>query len=622
MTVAPFEICGPLPTGVTVLEASAGTGKTFTIAALATRYVAEEALPLEQLLLITFTRMATGELRHRVRERMVSAEAGMTRVLGGGATDPSDELLVHLGDATDDEVRARRDRLRTALANFEGATIDTTHAFCQRVLTGLGVSGDADRDATFVEDPRDLIEEVVADFYVRKFGRSQEAPAFTVDVARRIARQVVANPDAVIHTAETGPDLDARRAFAERVRDEVARRRRLAGELTFDDLLTRLRDTLVDPVRGDVAVGRLRARYRVALVDEFQDTDPIQWQILQRAFVDDGASSTLVLIGDPKQAIYAFRGADVYSYLRAAAVAGQRATLATNWRSDQALLDAYDAVFDEATLGHSGIAYRKVEAAAGGRSRRLLGDSVGAPLRFRMVHREDGLAPLTARTKELQTDPARAEIAADLAADVVGLLSSRATIDEESIRPGHVAVLVQRNADALRVRDALDDVGVPAVVNSAGSVFETAAARDWWRLLQALERPSSVTPVRAVALTSFFGWTATEVASATDVEWETVHAQLHRWAGVMRLRGVAALFELASRRGALAARLLSRSGGERLLTDLRHVAQLLHEAATADQLGVNALVAWLHTRRRKPTTRSPPRTAPAASSPTPRPCRC
>ena len=594
MTDAAFDVCGPLPSGVTVLEASAGTGKTFTIAALATRYVAEGVVPLEQLLLITFTRMATGELRHRVRERMVTAEAALSRVLDGEATTP-DRLVELLAAVPPAEVRARRDRLRGALAKFEAATIDTTHAFCQRVLTGLGVAGDADRDATFVEDPRDLIEEVVADFYVRKFGRGI-ATAFSLGDARRIAKQVVANPDVAIHPPVTGrAEADVRRSFAVAVRDEVQRRRRAAGAVTFDDLLTRLRDTLLDPVRGDLACARLRARYRVALVDEFQDTDPVQWQILRRAFVDDGADATLVLIGDPKQAIYAFRGADVYSYLDAAALAGRRATLDMNWRSDQALLDAFDAVFDEAALGHAGIVYRKVRAAAGD-ARRLVDAPVVDALRLRVFHRSDGLAPLTPRAKVLQTDAARAVIATDLASDVVRLLDSGATIEGEGrVRPGHVAVLVQRNTDALAVQHALDAVGVPAVVNGAGSVFATAAAQDWFRLLQALERPSAQGAVRSVALTSFLGWTADQVAAATDEDWETVHARLHRWAGVLRRRGVAALLELAARRH-LAERLLAERRGERKLTDLRHIAQLLHEVAQAEQLGASALAAWLHTR--------------------------
>src|SRR3954447_16243864 len=134
-----FDLCGPLPTGVTVLEASAGTGKTFTIAALAARYVAD-GIPLDQLLMVTFGRMATGELRARVRERLVSAEQGLERALAGAP--PEDDAVVRLlATGTQDEVRIRRERLARALADFDAATIATTHAFCQEVLGSLGVAG-------------------------------------------------------------------------------------------------------------------------------------------------------------------------------------------------------------------------------------------------------------------------------------------------------------------------------------------------------------------------------------------------------------------------------------------------------------------------------------------------
>jgi len=137
-----FDVTGPLPTGVTVLEASAGTGKTYTIAALAARYVAD-GIPLDKLLLVTFTRMATGELRDRVRERLVSAEQGLSRALAGAPPD-RDEVVRLLCEGGRDEVERRRRNLAHALADFDSATIATTHGFCQEVLGGLGVAGDVE----------------------------------------------------------------------------------------------------------------------------------------------------------------------------------------------------------------------------------------------------------------------------------------------------------------------------------------------------------------------------------------------------------------------------------------------------------------------------------------------
>ena len=588
MTVAAFDACGPLPSGVTVLEASAGTGKTFTIAALATRYVAG-GLPLEHLLVVTFTRAATSELRDRVRERIVSAEHGLSRAMLGVAPDPADDVLALLATGPEEEVRRRRDRLRRALSDFDAATIATTHQFCQHVLSGLGVAGDVERDVGFVEDPRYLVDEVVTDLYVRFFHRPGKEAPFTLQQAIKIGELAVANPDAALMPADAPHDSPAqlRWRLATRVRQEVDRRRRLAAALTYDDLLTRLRDTLAHPVRGQTACRRLRERYRVALVDEFQDTDPVQWEIMRRAF--SGRGSTLVLIGDPKQAIYAFRGADVYAYLEAARMAGAHATLEVNWRSDQGLLDAFDALFAGARLGHTDIVYREVKAA--NVNRRM----AGAPLRVRVLHRQDGLVKLTPKGFASLND-ARAGIAADLATDVVRLLTSRVDVDGRPVRPGHIAVLVHRNDDAHAVRQALDDAGVPAVVNGAGSVFATAAAQAWLRLLEAIERPAGASAARAAALSTFLGWTAERVALAGEVELEELHARLHRWAAALRIRGVAALFETISRQERLDRRVLQRTEGERELTDLRHVGQLLHGVATADQLGVTALTAWLRER--------------------------
>jgi exodeoxyribonuclease V beta subunit len=572
---ASFDICGPLPAGATVLEASAGTGKTYTIAALATRWVAE-GIPLERLLLVTFTRMATGELRERVRDRLVSAERGLDRPTGDG-----DPLVRLLADAPPDAVRRRRDRLRRALADFDAATIATTHGFCQEVLGGLGIVADVDPDATLVEDIDELLQEVVDDLYVRRFHRG-DPPQFGRGQAAQIARAAVQNPATPIVPAR-GDVPGMRRNLALAVRDELERRKRRVGVITYDDLLLRL-DEVLSGAGGEAAVARLRERYGIVLVDEFQDTDPTQWSIVRRAFGD--GRTTLVLIGDPKQAIYAFRGADVYAYLDAARAAGEHATLDVNWRSDQALIDAYDALFAGARLGHPGIVHRRVRAA-----RPDAPPLPGAALRIRVVHRDEPGIELT-RRGFVRNAAAREHIAADLAADLVRLLSSA----DAAVEPGDVAVLVRTNRNAAEVRAALEAVRIPAVINGAGSVFGTHAAREWLRLLEAIERPASRVRAHTAALTCFFGWPAERVAAAEEDAWEAVHARLHDWGRVLRVQGVAALTETVTRLERLPERILAAADGERRLTDLRHVAQLLHAAAATEQLGTTALTAWLRRR--------------------------
>ena len=193
------------------------------------------------------------------------------------------------------------------------------------------------------------------------------------------------------------------------------------------------------------------------------------------------------------------------------------------------------------------------------------------------------------------------------AADIVALLSSSARVaagatGSEAVQPAHIAVLVRTNRQAAMIREALEDVGVPAVINGAGSVFGTEPARQWLRLLEALERPASIARAHSAALTAFVGWPAERLARADDDswEWEEVHRRLHEWARVLRTRGVASLLETVMRDGtegpALAARVLGEATGERSLTDLRHVGQLLHAAASEEQLGPTALTAWLRTR--------------------------
>jgi exodeoxyribonuclease V beta subunit len=596
-----FDVRDPLPSGVTVLEASAGTGKTYAIAALAARYVAG-GVPLSEILIVTFTRMATTELRDRVRERVVATEQGLDNVLRGVPPDVDDEVVAQLAEGTREAVEARRENLARAIADFDAATINTTHQFCERVLDELGISGDVDRDRTFVEDPSDLIAEVVDDLYIRKFAPGGPI-LFDRKEALEIAHLAVNNPLAPIEpaNAQSGSTPHTRARFAKAVREEFKTRKRRQRIFTYDDILVRLKEILEDDVRGPRAVQRLKDRYRVVLVDEFQDTDPIQWAIMKQAFGD--GETTLVLIGDPKQAIYAFRGADVFAYLEACEE-GTNATLRTNWRSDQQLIDAYDALFDNAQLGHKDIRFLKVKATEVNQSPRLTGAPISEPLRVRVVHDDEPDLELTYGGHH-QSDSAREHVARDLAADVVGLLESGAEIEvrdndgavmrRDRVQPGHIAVLVRKNKAAAQVRDALERVGVPAVINGAGSVFDTLAAREWLRLLEAIERPTSPTRARAAAMTPFFGWTAEEISAASDAEWEDVHERLHRWARVLRLRGVASLTESIMLRG-LAARVLRETAGERRLTDIRHIGHLLHSTASAEGLGVTALAAWLHRR--------------------------
>ena len=586
-TPPPFDLEGPLPTGTSVLEASAGTGKTYTIARLVSRYVAH-GVRMDELLVVSFSRESSRELRARVRERLVDDR---------DACAPGEQ----------------RDRLDRALADFDGATVTTTHAFCHAMLRELGTAADSDRDAVLVEDPSDLVTEVADDLYVRKWGRpGADAADLTPAQFRELARTVALDPSTPLvpdplGTDDHGARLRARVARA--VREEVTRRKRLGRLIDYDDMVTRLDAALTDPATADVAAARMRARFRVVLADEFQDTDPVQWRILRTAF---HGSATLVLVGDPKQAIYGFRGADVHAYLDARHDAATTATLPCNYRSDPGVLDGLASLFGGAALGDEAIRVLPVEPV-----QRLQMLDAGAPVELRVVPREGHTLN---RSDLVPAGAARATVREDVARQVVALLTGstllreRGTADapgaERPLHPGDIAVIVRTNPEAVAVQDRLRAAGVPVVVSGRTSVFTTPAAQAWQELLEALEQPHRAGRVRRLAVGRLVGLDATALCGglpdatarcsgtgAGDDRLELLGLQLRAWGRVLADRGVAALFEAVSAGLQLQERLLAQPDGERLLTDLRHVAEVLHEAALDAGLGLTALASWLHRRR-------------------------
>ena len=222
-----FDIRGPLPSGVTVLEASAGTGKTYTIASLTVRYVAA-GVPLDKMLLVTFTRLATGELRERVRERLIEVERALAA--GTDADGSADEVVALL--ASGDAETARR-RLAHAIAGFDAATIVTTHSFCQEMLEGLGIAGELAPDVRFVEDLTDLRDDVVDDLYVRRVPRGAGndhagLPARHAQIARDRDHRC-RSPPVVMPSAPPTARYDERVALAGAARAELELTQGAAG---------------------------------------------------------------------------------------------------------------------------------------------------------------------------------------------------------------------------------------------------------------------------------------------------------------------------------------------------------------------------------------------------------
>lgn len=585
-----FELLGPLPAprSTTVLEASAGTGKTFALAGLVTRYIAEGVATLDQMLLITFSRAATQELRERVRRQIAHAHA---------AFDDHDlvgdnQVVAHLLTGTTTELDARKERLGDALAGFDAATIATIHQFCNLVLTSLGVAGDADAGVELVDSLDELVVEIVDDLYLARFGRERDEPPLPYKRALKIAREVVNNPSTQLRPLDPEPDSHAAACidFADAVREEIEIRKRRKGILGYDDLLSRLADAL--ETTGSPARERMSGRWPIVMVDEFQDTDPVQWRVIHRAFTD---ASTLVLIGDPKQAIYAFRGGDIHTYLTAADTAGNKQTMGTNWRSDAALVDRLQAVLRGTALGDPRIVVRDVKAHHQGT--RLAGAPHPDPFRLRFVSR--ATFGKTGDTM-VAIDDLRDHIGRDLAADIAELLAAPATFDGEPIRAGDIAVIVEKRKDARVCFAALNEAGIPAVYTGDSDVFDSNAADDWMTLLDAFDQPHRSGLVRAAAATMFFGYTAKDLAEQGDALTDSVAETIREWADHARSCGVAAVFE-AARLGGMSDRVLSFRDGERYMTDIAHVTQLLQQAAHREHLTLPALRDWLRDRREEPS---------------------
>ena len=605
-----FAIGDDLPTGgTTLIQASAGTGKTYALAALTVRYVAECDIAISRILLVTFTRAATAELRDRIRKRLVEAADHVADLMAGGYTGPGDDPLLEVIGRCDPAVLSlRHDRLRRAVRDFDTATISTIHGFCSQVRSSMGVLSPDNIDAVPAESEGDLISQVCADLLFQQIDAAAEDPLGGRGLSGfvKLVRKARTLSDSTIE-AESGKDKDlsvaalVAAAIAE-IDDRLAR----TGGLSYDSLLSSVRNALrVEPG----LVGQLRNLYDVALIDEFQDTDSVQWDIFRTVFADGNHRSILILVGDPKQAIYSFRGGDVYTYLKAKKQAEVLA-LGTNQRSDEAVVAAMNALGEGQVFGEPEIDFQVVEPADRHRGRRLL-EAGAAPAPGLVVRCL--VDPAAAGVEKLLSDVARRRIAvdlADVAADLIceGVVESRGE-DSVSVTAGMIAVLVGSTAEAAPIAEALRRRGIPAVLRLKDNVADSEAHSQWRTLVWALERPANTQRATAAALTWFFGWSPERVAAAIErlssdpiapsdaVQDPIAHdlvalqVQLVEWSELLATKGMAALLGEVRRSNDLAKRLLGADQGERNLTDLEHLAELVHAEVKSRGGGVSASTA-------------------------------
>lgn len=596
---AAFDVGAHLPLGqATLIEASAGTGKTYALTAICVRFVAEHGIPIDRILLVTFTRAATAELRDRVRSRLVEAEAHLARPeLDPHTTD--DPLLAALGRRADgsacgpEERELRRSRLARAVSDFDTATISTIHGFCSQVRASIGVLSEHSNDTVPTQSETDLITEVCADLFFRELSRHDTNPFGTrslSDIVALVSKARTLAGAEVVANSGLPTDVASVKLVADAVEEVELRLRRQGGQ-SFDSLLVNVRDALDVDER---LVEALRDQFPVALIDEFQDTDPVQWAIFRKVFADGVTRSgtlprALFLVGDPKQAIYSFRGGDIYTYLQAKAGAEVRA-LTTNHRSDPSVVEAMNRLAGGHRYGDADIAYQQVEHSSSHASRRAVDRSTAQPLPGMAVR---VLEPSTKGNIPTNAAGVRRAIAGDLAGVVVDLLTNAAVEadgDHRPVAPSDIAVLVGATSEARPVATALRAAGVPVVLRLRDDVADSDARHQWRTLLHALDRPGSVPRAAAAAVTWFFGWSPQLVAESVEAAADDTEANrrllelqqtLADWSTVLSSEGIAALYGRARQTRGLAARLLATDTGERDLTDLEHLAELIHSEARA-----------------------------------------
>ena len=586
MTERPtFDQNAPLPDAPLLLEASAGTGKTYSIAHLFARLVVERGLAVDSILVVTFTEAATAELRDRVRRRLRDAE----RVFRRGFTDagPGRDKALEAWLQTRHETReADADRLRDALLDFDRAAISTIHGFCRRMLLRNAFESGTPFGVELGGEDKALREEVVRDFralevHARGPGRAKALHRYGWLSWLGGLASAVADPDVVLlpQRPESEDIEGAPHRFAAYLRRELAARKAARHVRSYDDLLRELRDALLSGEQKDELRRVVRQQFQAALIDEFQDTDPVQWAIFEAVFLHGGGRSPLYLIGDPKQAIYGFRGADLRTYLGArdqVQAAGAVCVLKQNHRSDPRLLRGFNALFGghDDPFAHPEIGYIDVDPASDA-------DPPGdPPLELRFVPRTQGQPNLPGI------------VAADVARAVA----------EGPVAAGEHAILVRTKQQAREVQGALRALRVPSVLHGAHSVFESAEAESLADILAAMHEPGDSALVKRALATPVIGLQAADLHRLETEErgWESWVGSFREWNRIWHEESfIRAFRRLLSDKG-LPATLLARVDGERAMTNLQHLSEMLHRVATRERLRPAALLEWLRRHRDDP----------------------
>ena len=543
-----------------VIEASAGTGKTYSVAALVAREIAlREDLRIGNILITTFTRNAAAELRDRVRRRMVQ----IADQLENGSPDDGDAILKVLAE----DVLSRNDmirRLRRAVVEFDTATISTIHAVCNKVLglAGLSTMHLDGEDAT-----NRLVLEAVNDALVesgvqgRIIAQGNDAKLVSLIKAK------LGSPRAELwfdRASKTAEQLAIYAELENLVTDAVRRVQEMSAHSpSYNDLLRRASE-VVTSGKYPAVVQAFKERFALAFVDEAQDTDMLQWELFTTTFDSVDDDRALITVGDPKQAIYGFRGADVVAYVEHRHGKTLR-TLAQNQRSDEFLIDGLNALFDQQTFG-SEIQYIQVSTPERHQGSAIVGTKPLMLIDIGNIKSQGGLfRPVAQRVLEILSE-CQVPVSAN---DPQG--------ERRRVQPEDICVLVGRKGVGRNIERELRRFGVPAVSNGTESVMKSHIALAIRSLLEAMDRVSDLGRARVAVGTPFFGYTLTDPQILDDEMVAKWQEQIATWENVLRRSGVAALSTAILRDGDIAQSLTSTVDAERYLADFAHVMDLLHE---------------------------------------------
>lgn len=586
-----FDMCG-----THLVAASAGTGKTYNIQNIYARIIMENDYQVSQVQVMTFTEAATKELK----DRLHAVLKDLQHHFAGEACDGKDEddtkrrneRADKLIACTADKNRARQ-RVELALLDFDNAAITTIHGFCQRVLTRYAFETGINLAMTIEDNKVAELNRLALD-WCRKHPEDAKN-GLSLDNLQKFVNKLGGKADYTIVNHDPTRGVGLTLAVAEKIVDGYEKDRPHREKQNFDDLLRALWDALKAENGQDLA-RKLRQDFKAALIDEFQDTDPVQYDIFRRIFLE--GDLPLFFVGDPKQAIYSFRGGDIFTYMKACAINGlKKHDLNTNFRSTKHLMDAINGLFKDVqdengvhyTFSSSDIDYPGTVNVL--QEPKIKGPDLEQPFRIIKISDEIKLAP-----------ERHAAIKSVLVRQILGILAEKDADDKPIFTPKDIAVLVNSHPQEKALQKELRKSGVPSVIAKSGNVFATPAAYELSAFLEAILQPYGMVLRRGLA-TVFSDASAEEIASGDNTEAMAKYVKLFKELGeAWQKRGFYAL--MAKLEGLeYKTRIAAMEDGERMLTDMAQLLKLCF--ATAKKIGPSTekLLDWLEDCIRQASSR-------------------